>query len=309
METKYFSKLLLAFFLFTTGLAAQNTDNDPILISGTKFTYPLIKKWISEYTKINPNVQLKLVQNIANTQNPDLNVIAHLPVKDELKESEGIVYAGRYALLPVTSSRNPFLASIGKKGLSKKDIDKLFFETFNYGDEPKKEKPRFQATVYARDNHSCASTALAGYFGHESSEIKGKKVLGDDIYLLTAVKKDSIGIAYNNLGYLFDTNTRRLKDGIALLPLDLKKDVKNVLSGNVDDAITLLERNQVETIPVVKFGFVYSQPNARKEVSDFLKWVLADGQKYNHELGFLSLDKDILVEQSNHLTERFLSLK
>jgi len=309
METKYFSKLLLAFFLFTTGLAAQNTDNDPIVISGTKFTYPLIKKWISEYTKINPNAQLKLVQSIANTLSPDLNVIAHIPAKDELKENEEIVYTGRYALLPVTNSKNPLLASIGKKGLSKKDIDKLFFETFNYGDEPKKEKPKFQATIYARDNHSCASTALAGYFGHESSEIKGKKVLGDDIYLLSAVKKDSIGIAYNNLGYLFDVNTRKLKDGIALLPLDLKKDVKSALSGNADDAITLLEKNQIEAVPVVNFGFVYSQQNARKEVSDFLKWVLTDGQKYNHELGFLNLDKDVLAEQNNHLNEKLLSLK
>lgn len=309
MNTKYFSKVFLALFFFATGLAAQNADNNPILISGTKFTYPLIKKWISEYTKINPNVQLKLVQNIANTQNPDLNVIAHLPVKDELKESEGIVYAGRYALLPVTNSRNPFLASIGKKGLSKKDIDKLFFEAFNYGDDQKKEKPKLPATIYARDSHSCASTALAGYFGHESSEIRGKKVLGDDIYLLSAVSKDSVGIAYNNLGYLFDINTRRLKDGIALLPLELKKDVKSVLSGNVDDAIALLERSQIETIPVVNFGFVYSQQNIRKDVSDFLKWVLTDGQKYNHGFGFLNLNKEVLVEQSNHLTERLLSLK
>lgn len=309
MKTKYFSKLFLALLFLSTGLAAQNSDNNPILISGTKFTYPLIEKWITEYTKINPNVQLKLVQSKANTQDPDLNVIAHFPQKDELKENDGIVYAGRYALLPVTNSKNPFLTSIAKKGLNKKDIDKLFFEAFNYGDDQKKEKPKLPATIYARENHSCASTALAGYFGHESSEIKGKKVLGDDIYLLSAVKKDTIGITYNNLGYLFDINTRKLKDGIALLPLDLKKDEKNVLSGNVDDAITLLERSQIETIPVVNFGFVYSQQNIRKEVSDFLKWVLTDGQKYNHGFGFLNLNKEVLAEQSNHLTERLLSLK
>jgi len=73
--------------------------------------------------------------------------------------------------------------------------------------------------------------------------------------------------------------------------------------------IFILENNKVETIPVEKIGFIYSQENARKEVSDFLKWVLTDGQKFNHQEGFLNLNKQELAEQSNRLTEKFLSLK
>lgn len=53
--------------------------------------------------------------------------------------------------------------------------------------------------------------------------------------------------------------------------------------------ISILERSRVESIPVEKFGFVYSQQNTRKELKDFLKWVLNEGQKYNHEKGFLNL--------------------
>lgn len=310
MKHFYFYPLLFVLLNSSTVFASESKANQPVLISGTKFTYPLIEKWIAEYAKINPNANIRLASKKDATQPADLNIIAHQPTKEDLTENKEIIYAGRYALLPVTNTNNPILLAARKKGLNKKDIDKLFFEVVNYDDEPAaKEKQKFTATIYARDNQACASTALAEYFGHASSEIRGKKVLGDDIYLLSAIKKDSIGLAYNNLGYLFDTNTRKLKEGIALLPLELKRETRDILTGNLDFVIDLLEKNHIETIPVEKIGFIYSQQTARKEVSDFLKWVLTDGQKFNHSEGFLNLDKQSLAEQTSILSEKFLSLK
>jgi len=127
--------------------------------------------------------------------------------------------------------------------------------------------------------------------------------------LLSAIKRDTVGLAYNNLGYLYDVNSRKLKAGISLLPIDLKKDAKPILSGNLDEVLNILETNKVETIPVEKIGFIYEQQNARKEVSEFLKWVLTEGQKFNHDKGFLNLSKDLLAEQTNLLSEKFLTLK
>ena len=82
-----------------------------------------------------------------------------------------------------------------------------------------------------------------------------------------------------------------------------------ILTGNLDQVINVLESTRIETIPVEKIGFVYSQQNARKEVTAFLKWVLTDGQRFNHEKGFLNLTKDALVEQENRLSSKLLSLK
>jgi len=308
MKTTQFYPLLLALFISVTNISAQNAVNETVVISGTRFTYPLIEKWISEYAKVNPTASIQLVVKPETPGSADLNIIAHQPVTDELKDNQDIIYTGRYGLLPVTNRNNPILSS-AKRGLTKKDIDKLFFEVVNIDEDPVVEKPKFPATIYARDNKACASTALANYFGHVTSEIRGKKVLGDDIYLISAIKKDTIGLTYNNLGYLYDTNTRKLKDGIALLPLDLKKEAKSITTGDLDEVISILENNKVETIPVEKIGFIYSQENARKEVSDFLKWVLTDGQKFNHPEGFLNLNKQELAEQTNRLTEKFLSLK
>jgi len=309
MKTNYFFKVLLALFISSTAFAAENVAKESIVISGTKFTYPLIEKWIAEYAKVNPNVNIKLTAKTNSDQAVDLNIIAHQPAQNELQSNQEIVYTGRYALLPVTNNNNPILAAVSKKGLNKKELDKLFFEVVDYESDEPAPKSKFRATIYSRENQSCASTALAGYFGHQSSEIRGKKVFGDDIYLISAVKKDSIGLTFNNLGYLYDVNSRKLNADVALLPLDLKKEAKPILSGDLDDVLRVLESTKVETVPVEKIGFIYSSQNSKKELTAFLKWVLADGQKFNHEKGFLNLDKQALAEQENRLSEKLLSLK
>jgi phosphate transport system substrate-binding protein len=309
MKTNYFYQVLFSLFISSSIFAAENAVKEPIVISGTKFTYPLIEKWIAEYKKANLNATIQLASKADASQVVDLNIIAHQPAQNELQPNQEIVYTGRYALLPVTNNSNPILVAAEKKRLNKKELDKLFFEVVDYESEEPAQKSKYRANIYARDNQACASTALAGYFGHKTSEIRGKKVFGDDIYLLSAIKKDSIGLAYNNLGYLYDINSRSLKEGIALLPLDLKKDAKTIQSGNLDDVLNVLEATKVEAVPVEKIGFVYSQQGVRKEVSEFLKWVLTEGQKYNHDKGFLNLDKQQLAEQTNKLTEELLTLK
>ena len=309
MKTTHFYRFLLVFIILSTGISAQNQVNETILISGTKFTYPLIGKWIAEYAKVNLTATFQLAAKSETPGVSDLNIIAHEPEKEELKEDQDILYTGRYALLPVTNSHNPILSTPRKKVFNKKEIDKLFFEVVNYEDKSGTEKPKYRAAIYTRDNKACSSRALANYYGHVPTEIKGKKVLGDDIYLLSAIRKDTIGITFNNLGYLFDIKSRNLKEGIALLPLDLKKETKTITAGNLDDVLSVLEINKIETIPTEKIGFIYSRKNLRKEVSDFLKWVLNDGQKFNHSEGFLNLDKQVLTEQQNQLNDKLLTLK
>ena len=309
MKPTYFYQLLFALFISATVFGAENKANETITISGTKFTYPLIEKWIAEYAKVNPNVNIKLTAKTTSEQVVDLNIIAHQPAQNELQSSQEIVYTGRYALLPVTNKNNPILALIAKKGLNKKELDKLFFEVVDYESDEPAPKSKFRANIYSRENQACATTVLASYFGHQSSEIRGKKVFGDDIYLISAVKKDSIGLTFNNLGYLFDVNSRTLKTDVALLPLDLKKEAKSILTGNLDEVLNVLELTKVETVPVEKIGFIYSYQNAKNELTAFLKWVLTDGQKFNHEQGFLNLDKQALVEQESRLSDKYLSLK
>ncbi len=53
MKPTYSYTSLFAPLIFSTGFTSENKPSGEAIISGTKFTYPLIEKWIAEYVKIN----------------------------------------------------------------------------------------------------------------------------------------------------------------------------------------------------------------------------------------------------------------
>lgn len=308
MKTRLFYSLILSLAISVNAFGIESAVTHQIVLDGTKFTYPLLEKWIVEYSKINPAVKIKIASK-ANNLIPDINIIAHQPDQTEMNQNQEIIYTGEYALIPVTNDFNPQLPVFAKKGLSKKEIDKLFFETVDYDSDEPAQKSKYPAVIYARDNKACTSNALAKYFGRSASEIRGKKVFGDDIYLISAIKKDSLALTYNTLSYVFDTNSRQLKSGLALLPIDVKKENKQFFSNNLDDIINLLESGTVESVPVEKIGFIINKNKASKEITDFIQWILNDGQNFNHGIGFLKLDKNLLSEEIIKLSDKLLTQK
>jgi ABC-type phosphate transport system substrate-binding protein len=156
-------------------------------------------------------------------------------------------------------------------------------------------------------NASSVTQPFALHFGYEPSNLKGKKISGDDIYLINAVQKDNTGVSFNNLNYIFDLNSRQLKKEIAILPLDLKKEYNEVLSEpNLDKLIGLLEDKGIDLIPVEEINFVF-QNQVNPDVKDFLQWVLSEGQAYNHQFGFLNLDAKTLNQQKEQVETRLLT--
>jgi ABC-type phosphate transport system substrate-binding protein len=285
------------------GLKASDNDRDVIHINSAKFTSPLIEKWAAEYVRQNPEIQIKWVDK--NSKEIDLTPIAS--DEAEVQSDKDVAYVGRYALLPITTKENPLYEQITRKKFGKKELRNLFFaEDLLVGDENKKKDPlQSRLTVYSGNGSASGAFAFASFFGYSTSNFRGKRISGDDIYLLNAIQKDSTGITFNNLSYIFDLTNRHLKDEIALLPLDIKKEQLEALrSENLDETITLLEEQKVELIPVQNIGFTY---NKKDSVKDFLKWIITDGQKYNHEYGFLNLDEKTQGYQKKQLESKLLT--
>ncbi|MDR3218898.1 MAG: extracellular solute-binding protein [Dysgonamonadaceae bacterium] len=274
-----------------------------VLIDGAKFFHPIVEKWVSEYKKENPDIkiELKTVQNKIASQT-DLQIRSG-QLSGEADANNKIVYVGRYALIPLANVNNPLLEKAGK-GLKKKDITNLLFEKDILAEDyDADEKEKYTATVYSRGDKTPVTAVLAGYFDQSPDRIRGKKIIGDEIYLLNAIQKDETGITFNTLNYAFDLKSRQLKANLSILPLNVKSGQKEVLdSHDIDKLIALLEESKIETIPVENFGLLvpkkYSNNN---EILDFLEWVLSDGQKYNREYGFLSLDDNVRAQSKKQL--------
>jgi ABC-type phosphate transport system substrate-binding protein len=304
MKNFYFFLLAALLSLLAAGSAkASDSDRDVIYINSARFTSPLVEKWVAEYVRQNPKIQIRWVDK--SSREVDLNFIASDAT--QAQDGQNVAYVGRYALLPITTKENPLYEQIAKKKFGKKELRNLFFaENLPAGDDSKKQDPlQSRLTVYSGNGSASGAFVFASFFGFSTSNFRGKRVSGDDIYLLNAIQTDSTGITFNNLSYIFDLDDRRLKDEIALLPLDVKKEQLEALrSENLDETLSLLEEQKVELIPVQNIGFTY---NTKDSVKDFLRWVITDGQKYNHAYGFLNLDEKTQGSQKKQLDSNLLT--
>ncbi|MDR1594417.1 MAG: hypothetical protein LBS43_08055 [Prevotellaceae bacterium] len=303
-------KLFLAITLISIALNHSAKAEDgrdgkarAIYIESGKYTLPLLEKWVTEYNKTNPDVQVKWAEK--NAADIDVRVVTNVDAENENDDnSKLITYVGRSALLPVTTKANPLYEQIAKKKFGKKELKRIFFADDPFEDEDSsKDKFKEQLTVYSGSGKTSGAMFFASYFGQTASDFRGKKIQGDDIYLLQAIGKDPTGVTFNNLSYIYDLNNRQLKNNITVLPLDVKKDQLEVIkSENLDETLSLLENEKVELVPVLNIGFAYDDEQAGAQ--HFLKWIITEGQKFNHQFGFLRVDEKTLAYQNNLLTNK-----
>jgi ABC-type phosphate transport system substrate-binding protein len=277
-------------------------QQDVFSIKGVKFTDALLEKWISEYSKTNPDA----VPSIAGGESHEYS-IEIVPLRkqkdDALLMDKHVIPFGKYAVLPIAGKDNALPDELKKKKLNEKRLKELFFEKdFLADDYDANEKEKYDVVVYSGNNSCSVSHVFAGHFGYETGSLKGKKIAGDDIYLNNAVRKDAKGISFNNLNYVFNIESRQLNDGIVLLPLDLKKEYEEILSvQNLDKTIALLENKTIDLIPVEELAFVLPE-KVEPATLRFVEWALSEGQEYIRSSGFLRLDAKTLAQQQKQVS-------
>ncbi|MDR1499442.1 MAG: hypothetical protein LBI58_00490, partial [Tannerellaceae bacterium] len=250
-----------------------------IYVSAPKFATPLIEKWISEYSSANPSARIAV-----SAGREAGNTIVLTASTDEGDVSDAV---GRYAVLPVAHRDNTSLDALRKKRLNAGRIAEIFFEQDILADD-RKADGAYNVTVYTASGASPLPAAVAGHFGHEASELRGKKIAGDDIYLINAISRDKTGVCFNSLSYIYDTTSRRIKEDISVLPLDISKEHSRVIStGGLDEVIALLETTTIDLIPIRPLTFTIPA-NAPSAARHFIQWILTEGQSFNHHYGFLS---------------------
>ena len=153
-----------------------------------------------------------------------------------------------------------------------------------------------------------ASRLYAKNFNQETVNYKGKKISGDDSFLNLAISRDPLSVTVNSLSNIFDLESRQLRQTLALLPLDVDKQGRQVLSeGRLDDILQLLENEHYVEIPVGKIGFEYNHANP--VLTSFVQWVLQNGTQYVHQYGLLTLSQKELTAQQHRVSQRDLAKK
>jgi phosphate transport system substrate-binding protein len=302
---------ILLLLLASISLAfGQQKESGVVKIRGTRLAYPLINKWIVEFKKVYPNIQVSIAPS-APADSIDFTIAAYALTGKELTGTRSGVAFARYLQLPVANSKRPDLAPLQAHGFSEADFRKLYFtpETPTFFASAQNPSP---ITLYTREKPACAAKTFATHFDHDPKAIQGVGVKGDDQDLAKAVKADVNGISFNNLGFIYDLNTRHVVEGLAVIPLDLnengKVDKEEQWYGSLDDVIAYIEKTNDNAFVTENVNFLFNKNASNAAAGIFLHWALTQGQQFNHALGFLSFDDPTLQTQRTLAAATFKTL-
>ena len=277
-------------------------------VKAPRFARPLVEKWITEYAKTQPDVEFQIAKGNQSQDNIALNIVFDNQ-NTEREEFSHVVYFGEFAVLPITASGSEAAKVLEGKHLNSKKLKQLYFLNDDFDEDVKKIKQFEKLVIYSGSNASSVATSFARNFGEESSNFRGKRISGDDLFLNTALSKDPLGVSFNALPNIFDLKSRHIKDNLTIIGIDVKKSLEDSFSdkASLDELILALENGKVSEVAVEKIGVSYNI--ADDAVNQFLSWVLAQGTKYNHEFGLLNLDNKLAQAQINKVKTEFTAQK
>lgn len=264
-----------------------------VVITGVRFAYPLVQKWIDDYTKENPEAQI-VIESRWSTDPAKYDILIEAYDEDaELLKSREYVYIARYAVVPVANASSEFAQTYSAKGLTGGLINQLYFHNI-YADKDKEKQIKEPYTIYTRLQKAGAPITFAKYFGHGHQDIIGKAIAGSDEHLLKAILRDSTSLSYLPLTLAFDHASKKPVDGLSILPVDLngngKVNDEEKFYDNLTQVIDQLEQKSARDVKNVPIEYLHISvdENGSPEAVEFLRWVLRNGQKSLHDFGYLN---------------------
>lgn len=310
------SFILLPVFLYivSTPLCfSQEHLTGQISISGAFALYPMTVKWAEEFRKVHPEVRIDISaggagKGIADALGGmvDIGMVSREIYQEEIKKGAFPIAVTKDAVVAVISESNPSLADILAKGLKKDAGNNIWitgrFTTWAQAFGVKSTSP---IHIYTRSDACGAAEMWAKFYGKKQEDLLGVGVFGDP-GLAQAVKKDPLGIGFNNIGYAYDASTKKQLKGLRVLPLDLnnngKIDGDENFYDSMNDLIAAIASGKYPSPPARELYFVCKgNPNSKKVLVAFIRWVLSDGQKYVHEAGYIALPAEKIQSEMNKL--------
>lgn len=274
-----------------------------ISLSGAFALYPLAVKWAEEFKKIHPDVKIDISAGGAGkgitdalSGMVDLGMLSRGINEAETAKGAWLISVAKDAVLPTISDKNPVLAELRKKGMTKETFKQIFISgnITSWGTSLQKvdNKAQGKINVYVRSDACGAGEMWGKYLGKNQEGLSGIGIFGDP-GVADAVKKDPLGIGYNNLIYVYDIQSRKFYPGIAVIPIDVnengKIDVEEDVYASLDVLMNAIRDGRYPSPPARELYFVSKGKPTDPVVTEFLKWILKDGQKYVNESGYVQL--------------------
>lgn len=277
-----------------------------VSISGAFALYPLAVKWAEEFKKLHPGVKFDISAGGAGkgmtdalAKMVDIGLVSREINPEEVKKGAYAIAVSKDAVVPTISANSPVIKDVLANGLDRDAAVNIFItgKTKTWG-QALGTSSKVPVRVYTRSDACGAGETWAKYLGKKQEDLLGVGVFGDP-GLAQAVTKDVSGIAYNNIGYAYDAKTKKLNPGIKVIPLDVnnngKVDADENFYNTMDELVNAIASGKYPSPPARDLYFVTSGKPVKKEVAEFIRWSLTEGQKYVLESGYINLSKEKLA--------------
>lgn len=306
--------LVLAATLFSAGARAEELKGE-ISLSGAWALYPMVVKWAEEFKKLHPDVKIDIAAGGAGkgmadalSKVVDLGMVSREINSAEVAKGAWVLSVTKDAVVPVISEENPFKAQLLARGIAK-DAFKGIWLTEKTNDWSQLAGGGKGADIhaYTRSDACGAAQTWAAYLGVKAQEdLQGVGVYGDP-GLAEAVRKDPLGIGYNNVNYAFDAKTKRAVAGIMVAPIDIdgngKLDPAENFYASRDSLVQAIAEGKYPSPPARELYLVANGKPDKPVTLEFLRWALTDGQKFVPETGYINLPDAKLKQELGKLSK------
>lgn len=267
---------------------AQNLQ---INVSDAQFTRQMMERLIKEYNKVNPEFTATVVDT---REKADASV--------SLSGQNDVNSIGRFAILPIANSENELLRNKKVvKGLSNKLKHQIFverdlLEELDAEEEGEKQLP---GTVYSlTGSHAITTTLVARDLSITPNRVKGKKILGSEENLISAVRSHQDAIAFNVASLAYDSNTYQPVEGLTVLATDLDgngriSDEERSVISSLDKLTDYLDKLPHTGLPIGNISIKTDNQELRR----FVDWASTEGQGYLSPYGFLKANKALTAQK------------
>ncbi|MFA5816106.1 MAG: substrate-binding domain-containing protein [Bacteroidales bacterium] len=289
------------------------TDSGTISISGAFALYPMTAKWVEEFQKQYPKIRVDVSAGGAGkgmtdalARMVDLGMFSREVSEAEVAKGAWKIAVTKDAVLCTIHSDNPALAQLKVRGMKKTDFQRIFLSDTAHNWKEIYPEVVADMHVFIRSDACGAAEIWGKYLGKNQESLKGIGVFGDP-GMADAVKKDRLGIGYNNVGYAYDASTRKKLSGMEIVPIDINEDGQISAEENIyetlDQVMAGIAEGKYPSPPARPLYFVANGKPEKKEVILFLKWILTEGQKYVGQAGYVQLAPDMIREQLDKLKD------
>lgn len=275
--------------------------NEPIVMTGARFFYPILEKWIADYEAEYPGKQVTLIaRGMSDPEGVELVVDAYPDLGGLDPQASDVFQLARYAVLPIANAQSAFAKTYAPKGLSEKEIKALYFNDLLAENDQKTQAPA-SSIFYTRLQKAGLPTAFAQHYGYGQSRIKGKAIAGADEHLLKAVQKDPEGVGYATPALAYDVQTRLPKEGLTVIPTDLdgngKVSAEEKAPANLDALLAAIQAEKGKGLPIAPIYLHFKTENHSLAALHFAQWLLEKGTKDLAHFGYLSAPEPVKEQQ------------